>query len=70
MNSVLCMQKGDRVFTQQCSGAYAQFTTADQSSVFPLSDRLTFAQGAALSVPYRTAYVALKRLEHVTLTVV
>lgn len=51
---------GTRVFvTGRNSGAYAEFIVTEYSYVFPLHHRLSFAQGAALGVPYFTAYKAL-----------
>lgn len=51
---------GDRVYiNHNISGAYAQKTLCEAESVFPLPDRLTFAQGAGVWVPYATAHYAL-----------
>jgi NADPH2:quinone reductase len=51
---------GDRVYTARTlSGAYAQKTLADQGYVYPLPGHITFAQGAAIGVPYGTAYKGL-----------
>jgi len=51
---------GQRVFvTGRNSGSYAEFIVTEAIYVFPLHQRLTFAQGAALGVPYFTAYRAL-----------
>lgn len=51
---------GQRVFvTGRNSGAYAEYIVTEAIYVFPLHQRLTFAQGAALGVPYFTAYRAL-----------
>lgn len=51
---------GDRVYTAgSLTGAYAQKTLSAESQVHPLPDRITFSQGAALGVPYATAYRAL-----------
>ena len=51
---------GDRVYiNHNISGAYAEKTLCDEDSVFPLSSRLTFAQGAGVWVPYATAHYAL-----------
>jgi NADPH:quinone reductase len=53
-------KKGDRVYISgNVSGAYAQKTLCAEESVFPLPDRLTFAQGSGVWVPYATAYYAL-----------
>jgi NADPH2:quinone reductase len=54
------IKAGDRVYTAgTLSGAYAEKTLCSESRVFPLPQRLSFAQGAALGVPYSTAYRAL-----------
>jgi len=51
---------GDRVYiNHNVSGAYAQKTLCLEDSVFMLPDRLNFAQGAGIWVPYATAYYAL-----------
>jgi len=51
---------GQRVFvTGRNSGAYAEAIVTESIYVFPLHQRLSFAQGAALGVPYFTAYKAL-----------
>jgi len=50
---------GDRVFFSGASGSYAEFVACESHSVFRLADRLSFAQGAALGVPYFTAHRAL-----------
>lgn len=53
-------QKGDRVFTlKTISGGYAEYTVASADTVFPLSDKLDFKQGAALGIPYFTAFHSL-----------
>jgi len=51
---------GDRVYINgNISGAYAEKALCAETSVFPLPERLTFAQGAAIWVPYATALYAL-----------
>ena len=51
---------GDRVYTAgTITGAYAEKTLCDQSQVRPLPERLSFAQGAGIFVPYYTAYYGL-----------
>lgn len=51
---------GDRVYTAgTLSGAYAAQTLCDESQVHPLPENVSFAQGAAVHVPYATAYRAL-----------
>ena len=51
---------GQRVWlSSSLTGSYAEATLCTFESVHPLPDRVTFAQGAALGVPYQTAYRAL-----------
>ena len=51
---------GDREYiNHNLTGAYAEKTLCDEESVFPLADRLSFAQGAGVWVPYATAHYAL-----------
>jgi NADPH2:quinone reductase len=52
---------GDRVYiaTSPASGTYAERIGCSASRVYPLPARTTFSQGAALGVPYATAYRAL-----------
>ncbi|XP_070602277.1 quinone oxidoreductase isoform X2 [Erythrolamprus reginae] len=53
-------KKGDRVFTLgTISGAYAEYTVASINTVYPLFDKLDFKQGAAIGIPYFTAFRAL-----------
>jgi len=53
-------KRGDRVYTSQCvTGAYAELTVCDAKHVHALPAHVSFAQGAALNVPYATAYRAL-----------
>ncbi|XP_061489418.1 quinone oxidoreductase [Rhineura floridana] len=57
---VTAFKKGDRVFTLgTISGGYAEYTIASVDTVFSLSDKLDFKQGAATGIPYFTAYHAL-----------
>jgi len=50
----------DRIFTSNTtSGSYAEYATAPAGSCFPLSDKMSFAQGATLGTPYFTAFRAL-----------
>jgi NADPH2:quinone reductase len=51
---------GARVYTTSTiTGSYAEFTLCNETTVFPLPQITSFAQGAALGVPYATAYKAL-----------
>ncbi|XP_019383933.1 PREDICTED: quinone oxidoreductase isoform X1 [Gavialis gangeticus] len=57
---VTLFKKGDRVFTSgTISGGYADYAVASTDTVFPLSDKLDFKQGAAIGIPYFTAFHAL-----------
>jgi NADPH2:quinone reductase len=50
-------KKGDRVYTSgTISGAYAELALCDVNQVFLLPKNVSFEQGAALGVPYGTAY--------------
>ena len=51
---------GDRVYVAGCvSGAYAQLILCNQTQVHPLPSHISFAQGAAMGIPYATAYRAI-----------
>lgn len=51
---------GDRVYTSDTlTGAYAEFVLCEEKHVHPLPATLRFAQGAALHIPYATAYRAI-----------
>jgi NADPH2:quinone reductase len=55
------VKPGDRVYTANTlSGAYAEYALALESQVHRLPDRVSFAQGAGVWVPYGTAYHALR----------
>lgn len=52
--------EGDRVYTGgTISGAYAEKTLCLESQIHPLPAQISYAQGAAVNVPYATAYRAL-----------
>ena len=54
------VKTGDRVYTAKTiTGAYAEYALADESQIYPLPQKISFAQGAGLWVPYGTAYTAL-----------
>ncbi|MGA2982044.1 MAG: alcohol dehydrogenase catalytic domain-containing protein [Terriglobales bacterium] len=56
---------GDRVYTTgTISGAYAELALCKRSQVHPLPERMSYAQGAGVYVPYATAYRALFQLAH------
>ena len=51
---------GDRVYVAgTLSGAYAAFALCEESQVHPIPKNISFEQGAAVGVPYVTAYRAL-----------
>ncbi|KAM8727519.1 quinone oxidoreductase [Acanthopagrus schlegelii] len=57
---VTAVKAGDRVFTTATvSGGYAEYTVADDDCVHKLPAALDYTQGAALGIPYFTAYRAL-----------
>ena len=50
---------GDRVYAHAAPGGYAELVAVDEWQVHPLPEPVSFAQGAALGVPYATAWRAL-----------
>src|SRR5579863_4507665 len=51
---------GDRVYIAgSLSGAYAEQSLCDARLIFPLPAHISFAQGAAMNIPYSTAFRAL-----------
>jgi NADPH2:quinone reductase len=53
-------KSGDRVYANgTITGAYAELALCEESRLHPLPAKTSFAQGAALGVPYGTAYRAL-----------
>ncbi|XP_056276842.1 quinone oxidoreductase [Pseudoliparis swirei] len=62
---VTAVKAGDRVFSMATeTGGYAEFAVAADQSVHRLHAALSFLQGAALGVPYFTAYRALVHKAH------
>jgi NADPH:quinone reductase len=58
--NVKAFKAGDRVYTNgSLTGIYAELALCEESRVHPLPADISFAQGAALGVPYGTAYRAL-----------
>lgn len=58
-DGVTDVKAGDRVYTGgTLSGAYAELALCDAKQVHPLPANVTFQQGAAIGVPYATAYRA------------
>jgi threonine dehydrogenase-like Zn-dependent dehydrogenase len=54
--------KGSRVMGSSANGGNAEYLLAPATSLVPLPDELSFAEGAAISCGTGTAYSALKRL--------
>jgi NADPH2:quinone reductase len=56
---------GDRVYLAgSLTGTYAEKALCDEQTVFPLPAHVSFAQGAAMHVPYVTAFRALFNRAH------
>ena len=54
------VKPGDRVYTAKTlTGAYAEYILALEEQVHTLPEKISFAQGAGVWVPYGTAYHAL-----------
>ena len=59
------VKAGDRVYVGgTATGAYAELSLCAPSQVHPLPAAITFAQGAAVNVPYATAFHALFNRGH------
>ena len=59
-SAVDAVEPGERVFLSgSITGTYAEAALCTREQVHPLPEVATFAQGAALGVPYATAYRAL-----------
>ena len=62
---VTTVKPGDRVYVGgTVSGAYAELSLCEAIQVHPLPANVTFAQGAAMNIPYATAYHALFHRGH------
>jgi len=56
---------GDRVYLAgSLTGSYAEQSLCEEWAVFPLPAHISFAQGAAMHVPYATAFRALFQIAH------
>jgi NADPH:quinone reductase len=53
------VKTGDRVFGRAVSGGYAEKTCLAAGEAFPLPANLSFEEGAAIPIPFFTAYRAL-----------
>jgi NADPH:quinone reductase len=64
---VTAFRKGDRVYAHGVaagSGGYAELAVAEEAQVQRLPDAISFQQGAAMGVPYGTAWRALFMRAH------
>jgi NADPH2:quinone reductase len=62
---VTALKAGDRVYVGgTLTGAYAELSLCEPAQVHPLPANVTFAQGAAMNVPYATAFHALFNRGH------
>ena len=52
---------GDKVLSMGASGAFCEKMAANEFSVFPMPDGLSFEQAAGISITYFTSYYALKQ---------
>jgi NADPH2:quinone reductase len=58
---------GARVYVSgTISGAYAEQALCEEHQIHPLPDKISFTQGAAINIPYATAYRALIQLAKAT----
>ena len=62
---VTAVKPGDRVYVGgTVTGSYAELCLCEQAQVHPLPENVSCAQGAAMNVPYATAYHALFNRGH------
>jgi NADPH2:quinone reductase len=65
--NITAVRAGQRVYVSgTISGAYAEQALCEENQVHPLPDKISFAQGAAINIPYATAYRALFQLAKAT----
>jgi NADPH2:quinone reductase len=61
------LEIGDRVYLSgTMTGAYAEEALCEECQVHTLPENMSFAQGAAINIPYATAYRALFQLAKAT----
>jgi len=59
-SGVAGLKPGDRVYTSDTvTGSYAEFALCEARTVHPLAEKISFAQGAGVGIPFATAYRAL-----------
>jgi NADPH2:quinone reductase len=62
--NVTRVRAGDRVYAHAAIGGYAEIALCEQWQVHPLPTGVSFQQGAAIGVPYATAWRALLMRAH------
>jgi NADPH2:quinone reductase len=63
--NVTRFKPGDRVYLAgSVTGTYAEYALVNATDAYTLPKSLTFAQGAAVHIPYATAYRSLFQLAH------
>jgi len=59
-SGVKSVKAGDRVYVAgSVTGTYAEYSLSNESQVHKLAEKVSFPQGAAIGIPYGTAYRAL-----------
>jgi len=58
-SAVTRFRKGDRIYAFAVAAGGAELAVCEEWQVMPLADQATFQQGAAIGVPYATAWRAL-----------
>ncbi len=53
------LEKGQRIFGRAVTGGYAELACLPAEEAIPLPDNLSFEEGAAIPIPFYTAYHAL-----------
>src|SRR5262247_509548 len=54
------VKPGDRVYlAKNLTGSYAEYALALESQVYRMPEKISFAQGAGIFIPYGTAYHAI-----------
>ncbi len=64
-NGVRQFQPGARVYVGGSrTGTYAEYALCEPAQLHPLPEKISFSQGAAINIPYATAYRALFQRAH------
>jgi NADPH2:quinone reductase len=58
-SEVTRLREGDRVYAHAVVGGYAEVALCAEWQAYPLAPKMSFQQGAAIGVPYATAWRAL-----------